>query len=518
MNGKNGGVKRLPFAPVLACFLLASCAASPGPPPVAEPGEEQKQEVEVKNNTANTIEIGIDPITNGLNPHLVSDDSAFVQSLASLVLPSTFIEGEMDKAVLEKAEEIPTSEPGVAQRIRYVIRKEAQWSDGTPITGADFQYLWRNMVTTPGVIDPAGYESVMQIRSSNSGKTVEVDFRRKVADWKLLFNHLVPSHLFGTGTDSFDEVLENVVPASAGRYMVRTVDRNRGVVTLTRNDRYWGKNPAVTETLVFREIRSLTQGRQMVRSGQVGFLNLTPSEVGKDVYELMPKTQMRMFQRQARLELTFNASTLHTPELRRGVAKHIDAQRIAAIAAGRRSELAVPEFQLSMGMEETPKRVRVAADPADDAAASAAATIVDILRGEGLNAEVVLSDFGEITGRLLPEGRVDAVVSWQRTTPSSVTVASKYLCLQTAERAGNLSGVCDHDFDDQLLAALSGERMVDPTNFYSREVLGVPLMEDTRIEVLGVGIVGPDPALQQWPINQPAGALATAATWRRSDE
>lgn len=511
-------MKRLSLVVFLACTLLVGCAASPGPPPVAEPGEEQKQEAEPKKNTADSIEIGIDPIKNGFNPHLLADDSAFVQSLASLVLPSTFVNGEMDTAVLEKAEEIPSTEPGVAQSIRYVIRKEAQWSDGTPITGADFQYLWRNMVTTPGVVDPAGYESVMQIRSSNSGKTVDVDFRRKVADWKLLFNHLVPSHLFSTGTESFASVLDDVVPASAGRYMVRTVDRNRGVVTLTRNDRYWGKRPAVTEMLVFREIRSQPQGRQMVRSGQVGFLDLTPSEVSIAVYELMPKTQLRTFQRESRLELTFNTVTMHTPELRRGVVQRVDRQAIAEIAAGRRTDISVPEFQASAGVDEVPHRVRIAADAADDAAASAAASIVDMLRGQDVNAEVVLSDFNEITGRLLPEGRVDAVVSWQRTTPSAVTTASRFLCPQTAERAGNLSGVCDQAFDEQLTAALAGQRAVDGAQFYAEQVLGIPLLEDTRVEVLGVGIVGPNAALDQWPTNQPAGALATAATWRRSDE
>ncbi|MDO5076478.1 ABC transporter family substrate-binding protein [Corynebacterium sp.] len=511
-------MKRHCLAIVLACALLAGCAASPGPPPVAEPGQEQKQQPEPKKNTSNTIEIGIDPIKNGLNPHLVADDSAFVQSLASLVLPSTFVEGEMDTALLEKAEEIPVTEPGVAQSVRYVIRKEAQWSDGTPITGADFLYLWRNMVTTPGVVDPAGYESVMQIRSSNGGKTVDVDFRRKVADWRLLFNHLVPSHLFRTGTESFASVLDEVVPASAGRYMVRTVDRDRGVVTLTRNDRYWGKQPAATETLVFREIRSQPQGRQMVRSGQVGFLDLTPSEVSLAVFEQLPQAQLRTYQRESRLELTFNTSTMHTPELRRAIARRVDAKLIAEIAAGRRSDITVPDFQVPPGPEEIPHRVRIAADAADDAAASAASSIVDGLRKQDINAEVVLSDFHEITGRLLPEGRVDAVVSWQRTTPSAITAASRYLCPQTAERAGNLSAVCDHALDEQLIAGLAEQRVVSTAEFYAQRVLGVPLLEDTRMEVLGVGIVGPDSALEQWPLHQPAGALATAATWRRNDE
>ena len=99
-------MKRLSLVVFLACTLLVGCAASPGPPPVAEPGEEQKQEAEPKKNTADSIEIGIDPIKNGFNPHLLADDSAFVQSLAGLVLPSTFVNGEMDTAVLEKAEEI----------------------------------------------------------------------------------------------------------------------------------------------------------------------------------------------------------------------------------------------------------------------------------------------------------------------------------------------------------------------------------------------------------------------------
>ena len=138
-------MKNLPFfAPlVVACCCVAACSANPGPPPVEDPQEQTSTTsappADSAKNKADVIGIGIDPLTRGLNPHLSADDHAFVQALAALVLPSAFIQGEMNTDVLTSAEEVEASESGAVQTLRYQIRREAQWSDGTPITGADFR-------------------------------------------------------------------------------------------------------------------------------------------------------------------------------------------------------------------------------------------------------------------------------------------------------------------------------------------------------------------------------------------
>src|SRR5699024_1698431 len=101
-----------------------------------------------------SMSVGIDPFQLGFNPHLVADDTELVDAIADLVLPSAFHGNIIDSYVLNSAREIDAP-PGIAQRVRYSIKDSAQWSDGTPITGADFCYLLREMVSSHRVREVA---------------------------------------------------------------------------------------------------------------------------------------------------------------------------------------------------------------------------------------------------------------------------------------------------------------------------------------------------------------------------
>ena len=138
--------------------LAASCAANPGPPPLVEP--EDRPDAVSENDSADAdnadaehadeqdanhepasgrpqAQVGVDPVRAGFNPHLVGDESAVVRGIADLVLPSAFrAGGAKDPNLLVGASVLPTSP--AAFTVRYVIAPNAQWSDGTPITGADF--------------------------------------------------------------------------------------------------------------------------------------------------------------------------------------------------------------------------------------------------------------------------------------------------------------------------------------------------------------------------------------------
>ena len=556
-------MKNLPFfAPlVVACCCVAACSANPGPPPVEDPQEQTSTTsappADSAKNKADVIGIGIDPLTRGLNPHLSADDHAFVQALAALVLPSAFVQGEMNTDVLISAEEVEASESGAVQTLRYQIRREAQWSDGTPITGADFRYLWAGMVSTPGAIDPAPYRAIKQIRVSNGGKTVEVDLSERVAQWQVLFNNLLPSHMFNTGT-TFEQALATSIPASAGRYMVRSIDRPRGVVTLARNDRFWGAHPAATETLQFREVRTPTHGAEMLRSGQISFADLTPTETSLESLDLLPYTQVRTRDRDSRLELTMsvNSRILSDPELRHALTLLIDVPRVARLAAGRSTNLATADPLEQPSEEErtaardtvvqavkTKGPLRLAVDATDQTASAAAITIADLLRAEGIDVETVMGDMKEIAGTQLPRGDADAVISWNRVGSTPQVMASRYACpvvpttvtasgtiqapnstddannAGTLMFSGNLSGLCLPDVQRKVAEAMAGTvTESDYTPFFEdiehRERLRIPLMADRRLDVLGKNIIGPSEDLAQWPTGGQAGAFVTAPTWK----
>ena len=187
---------------------LTACQANPGPPPVVD--ENDRSTTPTNSSTTapppeaapeedllperSTVAIGVDPLRGGLNPHLVANNSELVNQIAELVLPSAFHGSEMDTDVLESAEEIEA--PGsIAMRVRYTIAGPAQWSDGTPISGSDFNYLWSQIMRTPGAKDVAGYRAITAVRTSGNGRVVTVDFGHRVEDWHKLFANLVPSHL-----------------------------------------------------------------------------------------------------------------------------------------------------------------------------------------------------------------------------------------------------------------------------------------------------------------------------------
>lgn len=568
-RGRTSTARHAIAGGILATALsatLVSCAANPGPAPVEEdepsanPAEVSTEKTSSTTVTPTTppsrgdvvINVGISPLKGGLNPHLVADDSSFTQALASLVLPSTFRNGAMDTDVLTSAKLLepaeaassatPTSSTnptGVAapsdsaeefaQTVRYVISPAAQWSDGTPITGTDFRYLWRAMTSTPGVVSPAGYFAIESIRTSSDGRTVDVDFGEPIDDWPNLFSNLLPSHVLQSDASDFAQALAVDIPTSAGRYMINSVDRARGIISINRNDRFWGAQPAETDQVTFQEIRTVTQGVEQLRSGQISFLDIIPSETSFDAYSLMEGTQVRGIDVARQLELTMSTSSSVLGEMAAREELHslIDVPLAARLAAGRSADLNVAEHTPPRGPDAPPpmllqqtteqQPLAIGVDPGDDTATSAGRTLVDMLAGYGVNAEITTTDMDEITGSLLPSGEIDAIITWGRSDDAPSTIASDWLCTSQDEKpqAGNLSGYCTPETDELARQLLAGEvdALVAAEEFAlvnEREHLVVPILGERRILVLGKGIVGPDPDLNNW-----TAGISTVPSWRK---
>lgn len=476
----------------------------------------------------NEIVVGIDPIRTGFNPHLVADNSAFVQSLARLVLPSAFVDGHMNTDLLSAAQEIAPTE-GSVQSVQYRIKQDAQWSDGSPITGTDFRYLWENLSTKPGVLHAAGYQAIKDIQIGEGGKLVTVYFSSKVANWQELFANLLPSHVFSIGNESFFTILASQVPASGGRYMVRTIDRRRGVVELARNDRFWGADPADVELLTFREVNSVPQAIEMLRNKQLSFAHLTPEETSLDSLRLAKGVQFRTVDRNARLEAIFNTKSVTNPMQRSAIASAIDVPMLARLSSQRSADIAlveegtprkVPDEAIAQAVAAQTRPLKIAADPVDDTARAAAVAVVDMLRAKGFAAELVQAEFATLASTKVPNGEVDVVMAWQREPKDALSASSKYSCSTAAKSPVlNLSGWCDSDAQKFFADAVAGAhdkatiadkvRGIEETN-----VLSVPIMRDRRIDMLGTGIVSGEPQLAKWPVVDDASVLATAYNWK----
>lgn len=472
----GGPQRRLPIllASCLTTVLLSSCMANPGDaptvdddvPPAAEKANESNATDEAEK--LREISVGVDEFVEGFNPHLVADTSSVTDLVARLTLPSAFLPDPADSAkqvinndLLESARAIDGDEQAPT-KVRYRIRQGAQWDDGTPISGEDFRYLNEQITSTPGARDSVQYALIKRIDIFDSGRTVEVSFSEPMAGWRDLFNFLLPSHLLKSNPEGFHQVMQNTMPASGGQYSVANMDVGRNIIRLVRNDRYWGKKPAVSEAINLRAVRNPVEGAEQMRSGQLQVAQVHPRETTALTFGLVPQVSEYTLNLPRSMVLSANlaAPRLADRTIRSELLSLVNVSAVTAAATGvypsagaetatagtmanpttdtavgnenNRESSPAPSRYADLFTEDRPLRIGVLNDGIS--ARAAAAAIADQMATQGVPAQVINANARNLTQSLLPYGEVDFVVSWADSVvadnPAAAVAAARnrYVC------------------------------------------------------------------------------------------
>ena len=490
--------------------LASSCMARPSDAPTV-PGQQeapvQQEDTADQAKKMREVTVGVDEFVEGFNPHLLADVSPVTSLVARLTLPSVFtpapVEGEAGDAAVSaqapgvvdnaanarsagapqwllnsdllasvqvirnddskdgdtsngaggwKAADVDITDPTVAaERVRSRIRKGAQWSDGTPISGEDFRYLHSQVTSTPGSLDTATYELIKSIDVSDGGRQIDVTFTQPITHWQRLFAHLLPAHLMRSNTDGFSEGLASRFPASGGQYTVESMDVGRNVIRLVRNDRYWGEQPAASEIITLRAMRSAIDGAEQLRSKQIQAVQVRPTETSELTYGLVPG--VAEFFHEPNRELVFStnlaSNRLADESVRRTILSSINVAEVSEVATGRRiaggsgdggdqEQSETPQAGIT---EDNPLRIGIISDGI--AARAAAFAVADQLTAAGIPATVVSYSPADMLRSSLPYGTVDAVVAWAE-QPNSVQAArERYACTE-----GSVSSLPPKDLDE----------------------------------------------------------------------
>lgn len=194
--------------------------------------------------------MALDREPEGWNPNKPA--GAVLTALMQHVLPSPFrvlpdFSVVMDDDLLGRAEQ--TSED--PQTVVYEIRDDAVWSDGVPISGDDFVYMWEQTLDLRNdVASTEGYEDIASVTASDDGKTVTVVFAERYADWRSLFDHLLPAHVMGDiGWDGLEGA--NTPEFSGGPLQLEDYEPGQSL-RLTPNERYWGSKEMRLDEVVVR--------------------------------------------------------------------------------------------------------------------------------------------------------------------------------------------------------------------------------------------------------------------------
>ena len=293
-----------------------------------------------------TLRYAADAEPSGFNIYTSKGNSTALQNVVANLYPSVFrthpdFVVRLDQTFMDSAE-LTNQRP---QTVTYKIKQDAVWSDGTPVTAADFAYLWSNCNGKNQDIDcvsTVGYQDIGSVSGADGGKTVTVAFKTPFADWRSLFANILPSHYvkaqrggWNTGLDKNPERIP-----SGGPFRIASFSPGQSL-TMARNERYWGPR-APLDRIVFRLIPDVAAQVEALQGGEVDLI--------------YPRPQVDLVRRVQRLpgvrsQLNFGLSfehldfNLHHPVLadlrvRRAIALAIDQRQLLERTVGLLSDQA----------------------------------------------------------------------------------------------------------------------------------------------------------------------------------
>ncbi|MEN0023492.1 MAG: ABC transporter substrate-binding protein [Microbacterium sp.] len=194
-------------------------------------------------------------------------------------MPSVFQTRLVDDEWQPTPSDLVTGEPEVVvgddgtQTITYSINPDAVWSDGEPITSADFAYTALQIRDGDDIFDKTGYDRITAVDSSDPATAV-VTLSSAYAGWRTLFSvyGVMPSHLL-EGQDRA-AIMADGYDFSGGPWKIEKWTRGTSV-TLVPNENYWGEKPHL-DKVTFLFLPDTTAAFQALKSGQVSVLAPTP--------------------------------------------------------------------------------------------------------------------------------------------------------------------------------------------------------------------------------------------------
>lgn len=163
------------------------------------------------------------------------------------------VDGDTLELVPELVTELPTIENGgvvinvdSTMTVTYTIRDDAQWSDGVPITGEDFQFTLETILNPDYPISKLYYDQI--IETSVGEKTFEYTMAVPSVQYEVMFSEILPKHDV-EGTDFLTDW--NTTRWVSGGPFVFDEWTSGESIQLVRNPNYWKTDPETEQQLPF---------------------------------------------------------------------------------------------------------------------------------------------------------------------------------------------------------------------------------------------------------------------------
>ena len=149
--------------------------------------------------------------------------------------------------------------------VQITFAKNAQWSDGKPMTGADFRATWQvNINPNFNVNDRTGWSSIKSVVAK--GKTATIVFKNPYADWENLVSTGLYQAAAVTGKD-MNQTFLNSIPVSSGPWKFDSWQK--GVqIAVVRNPRFKVGAPMKLDRVVWKYILDTNARFQAIKANE----------------------------------------------------------------------------------------------------------------------------------------------------------------------------------------------------------------------------------------------------------
>ena len=186
----------------------------------------------------------------------------------SLVTNNIFLGGQIRDDKANWVTRLFTGPPKLVKKspltISFQYSPKANWSDGKPVTCADWRSTWQIWINPANnVASRTGYEDIRSVTCK--GKAGVIVFKKVYADWESLVNSGVwPAHL--TAGKDANKLWQDSIPVSNGPWRFSSWQKGTQI-TVVKNPRFTIQ-PMKLDRVVFRYIADTNARFQAMKAGE----------------------------------------------------------------------------------------------------------------------------------------------------------------------------------------------------------------------------------------------------------
>lgn len=293
-----------------------------------------------------TLVYAADQEPTGFNSNTSKDNGTSVKNVAESVLyyaVKANPQFTLDFVGLEQEPEVVSESP---QTIEWQIKKEAVWSDGTPVSTEDIKYYFESIeAKDPSKVDPAenpkgyshdvadhgGYDQITKLDVVDD-KTFRVTFDPVYADFRRLWTDVMQAKFLKAQPGGWDTGMDSNPGPSAGPYLFKEYKKGESLI-LEKNPKWWGDDKVTLNTIVFRFLPESTTQPDALRNNEVDMIYPQPQLDLVDQVKQLTDVRSEVGFGPSFEHLTFNFKNVFLKDLavRKAIAYGVD--RVAIVDA-----------------------------------------------------------------------------------------------------------------------------------------------------------------------------------------